>query len=78
MTLEQESEKIDSNLLGFVRLSKKGNALNISLCLEAVKEAKTYEGQDGTKYVSAIINLKHVDQLKKGEKEVSAITQIVD
>ncbi len=67
---------IKSELMGFVRRTKSGKALRLSISTEAFKKAERYTTQDGTEFVPMIINLSRIYQLLEGEKEVTNVSQI--
>ncbi len=67
----------ESKLMGFVRKTKNGNAVTVSVDTEAFKNAETYTTKAGKKYVSMIINLAKLQQLLKGETQFTTVNQIV-
>ena len=68
----------ESKLMGFVRRSRNGGALKVSVNQNAFESAERYHTSDGTEYVGMIINLNRLRNLLNGEQEVTAINQIVD
>ena len=66
----------DSELIGFVRKSKAGNALNISISAEAIAKAQTYTSKNEEEYIGLVINLKNLQKVIAGEKEVTSISQM--
>ena len=66
----------EAELMGYVRRSKKGGALNVSVSTDAFARAERYQTQDGKEYVGMIINLSSVQDLLEGRKEVTGISQI--
>ncbi|MGA1821812.1 MAG: hypothetical protein ACMUIG_04735 [Thermoplasmatota archaeon] len=66
-----------SNLMGYVRRSRNGGALNVSVAEEAFEQAERYETADGTKYVGMIINLNKLRNILAGDQEVTNISQLV-
>jgi hypothetical protein len=68
----------ESKLMGFVRRSRNGGALKLSVNQNAFDTAEKYKTSDGTEYVGMIINLNRLRNLLNGEQEVTAINQIVD
>lgn len=65
-----------TDLMGFVRKSKNGNALKISISTEAFDKAQRYTTQDGQEFVAMVIPLSRVQQILDGYKEVTAVSQI--
>jgi hypothetical protein len=68
----------ESKLMGFVRRSRNGGALKVSVNQNAFESAEKYQTSDGTEYVGMIINLNRLRNLLNGEQEVTAINQIVE
>ena len=68
----------ETKLMGFVRRSKIGGALKLSVSQNAFESAERYVTSDGTEYVGMIINLNRLRNLLNGEQEVTAISQIVE
>ena len=66
MTTDQTSE-----LIGFARV--RGEALVLSVSVDAFKKCETYEAVDGTEYVKLAMDLRKIRLLIVGEKEVTAI-----
>lgn len=69
-------EKI-STLMGYVRRSRNGGALSVSVAEDAFEQAERYETADGTKYVGMIINLNKLRNILAGDQEVTNISQLV-
>lgn len=67
----------NSTLMGYVRRSRNGGALKVSVSRNAFENATRYRTQDGTEYVGMIINLNKLRSLLSGEQEVTAISQIL-
>lgn len=67
----------NSTLMGYVRRSRNGGALKVSVSRNAFESAARYRTQDGTEYVGMIINLNKLRSLLSGEQEVAAISQIL-
>jgi hypothetical protein len=67
-----------TDLMGFVRKSKNGNALKLSISAEAFEKAQRYTTQDGQEFVAMIIPLARVQQVLDGYKEVTSVSQIGD
>jgi len=67
----------ESKLMGYVRRSNNGGALKVSVSENAFSDAKKYQSANGERYVGMIINLNKLRSLLSGEKDVTAISQIV-
>ena len=65
-----------TDLMGFVRKSKNGNALKISISTEAFDKAQRYTTQDGQEFVAMVIPLSRIQQILDGYKEVTSVAQI--
>lgn len=62
--------------MGFVRRSRNGGAIKLSIAQNAFDDARKYRSADGTEYVGMIINLNKLRCLLTGEQEVTAVNQI--
>jgi hypothetical protein len=69
---------VESRLMGYVRRSRNGGAIKLSVARDAFSHAERYKSADGTEYVGMIINLNKLRNLLTGEQEVTAINQLVD
>lgn len=69
---------MENTLVGYVRKSKAGKALRLSVDIEAFNAAEHYESNDGRKFVSLIVNLDKVEQIISGDREVTSLVQITD
>lgn len=67
---------VETELMGYVRRSKNGGALKVSVSTDAFARAERYQTQDGKEYVGLIINLAGVQDLLEGRREVTGISQI--
>ena len=67
-----------SQLVGYVRKSKGGGALNLSIDAGAFAKAERFSGADGREFVSLIVNLDKVQDIIEGEREVTSLCQLVD
>jgi hypothetical protein len=65
-----------SELVGFVRMSRTGNAVKVSISKEAFDNARSYLSQNGEEFVPLVITLGHLESLIAGEKEVTSISQM--
>lgn len=68
----------ESTLIGYVRKSKGGGALKLSIDVTAFEKAEKYSSSDGREFVSLIANLDKISQILEGEREVTSLCQIVD
>ncbi|UCC39911.1 MAG: hypothetical protein JSV96_00140 [Candidatus Aminicenantes bacterium] len=69
---------VQSELIGYVRKSRNGNALNLSISAEAFENAQRYLSQDGKEYVGLIVNLAKVQEILDDSREVTSVCQIKD
>jgi len=67
-----------SELVGYVRKSKAGNALKVNILKSAVIDAPTVKGKDGTEYVTLIMNLTKIRLIIGDEHEVTSVCQLVE
>ena len=67
-----------SQLVGYVRKSKSGGALNMSIDAEAFAKAEKFAGKDGRQFVSLIANADKINQILGGEREVTSLCQLID
>ena len=69
---------VESQLVGYVRKSRGGGALKMSIDAEAFAKAERYKSQDGREFVSLIANVDKVSQILKGDREVTSLCQLVE
>jgi hypothetical protein len=67
-----------SQLVGYVRKSRKGGALRMSIDAKAFAKAERYRSQDGREFVSLIANADKISQILEGDREVTSLCQLVD
>jgi hypothetical protein len=67
-----------SQLVGYVRKSKGGGALRLSIDSAAFSKAETYSSADGREFVSLIANVEKVQGIIDGDREVTSLCQLVD
>ena len=65
-----------SELVGYVRKSNMGNALKIALLKSSLEN--TIRGQDGTEYVSLIVNLAKIRMIIGDAQEVTSVCQLIE
>ena len=68
----------ESKLVGYLRKSKGGCALNLSIDAQAFSEAEKFSSRDGREFVSLITNIPKVEEIISGDREVTSICQLVD
>jgi hypothetical protein len=69
---------VQSELIGYVRKSRSGNALNLSISAEAFDSAQRYLSQDGKEYVGLIVNMAKVQEILDDTRDVTSVCQIVN
>jgi len=69
---------VQSELVGYVRKSRNGNALKLSISAEAFDSAQRYLSQDGKEYVGLVVNLAKVQEILDETRDVTSICQIKD
>lgn len=67
-----------SELIGYVRKSKNGQALKLSLSAAAFEAAERYQSADGADYVGLIVNLDRAQQIIDGDREVTSVCQLIN
>ncbi|MBA3046663.1 MAG: hypothetical protein KKH41_05585 [Candidatus Thermoplasmatota archaeon] len=67
-----------SQLVGYVRKSKSGGALNMSIDADAFAKAEKFACKDGRQFVRLIANADKVGQILEGAREVTSLCQLVD
>ena len=65
-----------SRLVGYVRKSKKGNVLKLSIDVTAFSEANRYSTADGREYVTLVANLDKVQEILYGQREVTSLCNL--
>ncbi|MCK5309447.1 MAG: hypothetical protein KAJ64_02260 [Thermoplasmata archaeon] len=68
----------ESQLVGYVRKSRGGGALKMSIDAEAFAKAERYKSQDGREFVSLIANVDKISQILEGDREVTSLCQLVE
>lgn len=67
-----------SQLVGYVRKSSAGGAINISVDVEAFEQAQKFAAKDGRQFVRLVANADKVSQILAGEREVTSLCQLID
>lgn len=69
---------VQSELVGYVRKSRSGNALQISISAEAFDNAQRYLSQDGKEYVQLIVNTSKVTEILDDTRDVTSVVQVIN
>lgn len=75
---KQTPKKPESELVGYIRRSRSGGALKISISADAFQRSRRYVSQDGHEYVGLVVSLDKVRQVMEGAREVTSVCQIVE
>ena len=67
-----------SQLVGYVRKSRKGGALRLSIDTRAFANAERYVCQDGREFVNLVVNADKVTQILGGQREVTSLCQLTN
>ena len=67
-----------SQLVGYVRKSRNGGALRLSIDAEAFSKAERYSSSDGREFVSLVANVGKVRDILEDEREVTSLCQLID
>jgi len=67
-----------SQLVGYVRMTKNGGALRMSIDADAFANAQRFAAKDGRQFVSLVANADKVSQILGGEREVTSLCQLID
>ena len=74
---ENSSEGEDaSRLVGYVRRSRSGHGLRVSINSEAFQACHTYETSDGQSYVPLVLSVAALRRVMDGERAVTALSQL--
>jgi len=71
-------KNVESTLMGYMRKSTNGGALKMSIDVDALAKADTYESKDGKRYANLIVNLARVQEVINGDRPVIAVNQLHD
>ena len=69
---------VQSELIGYVRKSRSGNALKLSISAEAFDSAQRYLSADGKEYVGLIVNTAKVQEILDDTRDVTSVCQILN
>ena len=67
-----------SELIGYVRMAKDGQAIKLSISVTAFEQAEKYKSADGSEYVGLIMNKDRTQDIISGNREVTSVCQIVE
>lgn len=67
-----------SQLVGYVKMTNKGNGVKLSINVDAFEGCKTFTTADGEVYVPLIISANALNNVLEGERLVTTIIQHVD
>ena len=67
-----------SHLVGYVRKTKRGNAVKLDMGIEEFLLAKRYNVKDGKEYVCLVVNLRALQDVIDGKREVTSVSQLSD
>ena len=67
---------VQSELIGYLRLSKTGNTLKMNISVEAFENAERYLALDGTEFVTLVSHRAKVDEILAGGRDVTSICQV--
>lgn len=69
---------VQSELVGYVRKSRSGDALQISISVDAFDSAQRYLSQDGKEYVQLIVNTSKIQEILEDSRDVTSVIQIIN
>jgi hypothetical protein len=69
---------MSNRLVGYIRKTKSGGALRLSIDVAAFDEVKRYQSKDGRDFVSLIVNADKAGQILAGEREVTSVVSLND
>ncbi len=65
-----------SRLVGYVRRSRSGHGLRVSINSEAFQACHTYETSDGQSYVPLVLSVAALRRVMDGERAVTTVSQL--
>jgi hypothetical protein len=68
----------NNKLVGYIRKSKSGGALRLSIDVAAFDEVRRYLSKDCRDFVSLIVNADKAGQILAGEREVTSVVSLDD
>ncbi len=77
MNEESDADGDDTTrLVGYVRRSRSGHGLRVSINSEAFQACHTYETSDGQSYVPLVLSVAAIRRVMDGERAVTAVSQL--
>ena len=74
---EKQDEGLPNLLVGYVRKSKAGGAINLSINTNAFGDCETYTTADGQTYASLVISLNALRKVIDGDRAVTTVSQLI-
>lgn len=72
---EKPENEQNTTLVGWVRQSRAGGALKISVHSEAISNCHTYTTVDGTSYIPLVISMSALRRVIDGEQSLTTVSQ---
>lgn len=72
----REASSVRVDCVGYIRKSRSGKALKVTLIVNNIDNAVGYEGKDGAWYVGALINMSKLLDLLEGRRGVITINHV--
>ncbi|MBJ04174.1 MAG: hypothetical protein CMB65_05705 [Euryarchaeota archaeon] len=69
--------QMPSLLVGYVRRSKAGKAINVTINTNAFGDCSTFETVDGQTYASLVISLNALRKVIDGDRLVTTLSQLI-
>tara|TARA_B100001540_G_scaffold289523_1_gene285551 strand:+ start:506 stop:817 length:312 start_codon:yes stop_codon:yes gene_type:complete len=76
-TTTEHVNEMPSLLVGYIRLSQAGKALNVSINTNALGDCRTYNTADGQSYTSLVISLDAMRKVMNGDRVVTTVSQLI-
>ena len=73
----KNENQMPSLLVGYVRRSQAGKAINVSINTNAFGDCRTYRTEDGQHYASLVISLDALRKVIEGERIVTTVSQLI-
>ena len=73
----QYANEMPNLLVGYVRISQAGKAINVSINTNAFGDCKTYSTADGQTYTSLVISLDALHKVMNGKRIVTTVSQLI-
>ena len=75
--VNSKEKQMPNLLVGYVRRSQAGKAVNVSINTNAFGDCRTYCTDDGQSYVSLVISLDALRKVIEGERIVTTVSQLI-